>query len=388
MAFQLGIIQFRGKLGQTVGAKKAKAQKANTIRVHNSTIANPRTVAQADQRMKLLPANLIARQLAELIDRGFEGVDYGQLSRNLFIKYALKQSTGIPYLEKDTTNPVPGRYLLNKGSLKPVQVTAGPADTFTDLLLGSDFNIASATVGTLSAAIVANNVGFEEGDQLTFVRCIVTANGDFVWEYESLYLDSSNTETLASAAPFVSADEESGSFFVIIAGSAGANENIAAAAVLHSREKTDGGHMRSTQYIQVTDTVADEWFSASKKVAARSSYMDMSAIVNSDWPVDQDDNYNSVERVNSTYVISGLTGDKAEANGKVAQVVRNGVTGELLSVYVVDAEIGIYGAGPFLVGDNGRAISYAGPEQTLVGLTPSDVADLAGLPTIPFTPGA
>lgn len=385
MAFQLGIIQFRGKLGQTVGAKKAKAQKANTIRVHNSTIANPRTTAQADQRMKLLPANLIARQLSELVDRGFEGVDYGQLSRNLFIKNALKQSSGIPYIEKDSMNPVPGRYLLNKGSLKPVQVEANAADTTTDILLGSDFNVASATVGSLSAAIRANNVGFEEGDQLTFVRCTLTPQGTFVWEYVSIYLDSSSTQTLASAAAFVSADESAGTYYVII--TSATYGDTAAAAVLHSREKSDGGHMRSTQYIQVTDAIADEWFSASKKVAARSSYMDMSAIVNSDWPVDQDEDYNSVERVNSTYEITGLTGDKAAANGKIAQVVRNGVTGELLGVYVVNAEIGVMGAGPFIVGDNGMAITYP-VSMDSVGLTPSDVANLAGLPTIPFTPGA
>ena len=56
MAKQLGVIQFRGSLGETVGSKKAAGQKSNTMRVRVREIANPKTQAQAMQRMRMTPA--------------------------------------------------------------------------------------------------------------------------------------------------------------------------------------------------------------------------------------------------------------------------------------------------------------------------------------------
>lgn len=121
MAKQLGVIQFRGSLGETVGSKKAAGQKSNTMRVRVREIANPKTQAQAMQRMRMTPAVNIYRAQSEILDHSFQGIPYGAASHSYFMKHAL-QGDQFPYVEKGNLSPIPGQYLISSGSLPEIIV--------------------------------------------------------------------------------------------------------------------------------------------------------------------------------------------------------------------------------------------------------------------------
>ena len=73
MGKQLGIIQFTGKLGNTVGARKGGVQKSNTIRAHAGEVANPNTRAQMYQRAIMATVLQAYKQGIEIFDHAFEG---------------------------------------------------------------------------------------------------------------------------------------------------------------------------------------------------------------------------------------------------------------------------------------------------------------------------
>ena len=73
MGKQLGIIQFTGKLGNTVGARKGGVQKSNTIRAHAGEVANPNTRAQMYQRAIMATVLQAYKQGIKIFDHSFEG---------------------------------------------------------------------------------------------------------------------------------------------------------------------------------------------------------------------------------------------------------------------------------------------------------------------------
>jgi hypothetical protein len=73
MGKQLGIIQFTGKIGNTVGARKGGVQKSNTIRAHAAEVANPNTRAQMYQRAIMATVLQAYKQGIEIFDHAFEG---------------------------------------------------------------------------------------------------------------------------------------------------------------------------------------------------------------------------------------------------------------------------------------------------------------------------
>ena len=89
MAKGVGLIgNFKGKVGNTVGysLKDSNNKQTQGIRVYQPVVRNPKTYAQAEQRMKLAPINATYRALKMIIDRGQEGLAYGNKSRSLRVQ--------------------------------------------------------------------------------------------------------------------------------------------------------------------------------------------------------------------------------------------------------------------------------------------------------------
>lgn len=134
MGKQLGIIQFTGKLGNTVGARKGGVQKSNTIRAHAAEVANPNTRAQMYQRAIMATILQAYKQGKEIFDHSFEG------AKGLAGNYAEFMKKNLPMLraivaDDIATNPkqpglqnaelitrglrytVPNPYIIADGSL-------------------------------------------------------------------------------------------------------------------------------------------------------------------------------------------------------------------------------------------------------------------------------
>lgn len=384
---------WRGKKGTSVFYKIKNSNNAQKqgIRERVYEISNPQSTGQASQRMKMLPAQRLANVLKNVIERGFEGIEYGVKSRQEFLKYALKMTTGFPATEKDATVVYPGKYLIAKGTL-PRMITEIYRDGGVSY---PGFNVENltdvTTIGDLSAKILAYNPQLMAGDQITFVVCGCFSEPDLsalAWKVESFIIDETDTTPLSGLASALKYDQI---YQLVLDADEAGFDFFAATATILSRESNTGGHLRSESTITV-DSGYDFLFTNEAYSAARRSYQKNNAMVTSDWPVEPDNTIGGVTVVDGTYQLSGLTGDKSTLNGLLVRVKVREDNGALAGVYV-------YNVGGGNIGDNGlvstldQPVTYTdysggGDVGLVTSLKPSDVPSLADLPIVNFMAGA
>lgn len=271
MAKGLGIIgNFKGKVGNIVGynLKDSNNKQTQGLRAYQPVVRNPKTAAQAEQRAKMAPINATYRALKGIIDRGQEGVAYGNKSRLRFLSEAMKQFNG-PWFLKGEAVTLPIKTNITRGSLPTINVTNNSEDGIvTDLYMGNVEQV--ATVAALTTALLVNNAFLKEGDQLTFVHG--SKNGVNVL---SVVLDTTNTTAVTAF------QVDSNNLYVVFGSAADVNTEFG--CVILSREGESGQHLRSTTALTLsTAAAADTHYTSTAKDAAIESYM--AANGNTDWP--------------------------------------------------------------------------------------------------------
>lgn len=272
MAKGIGLIgNFRGKVGNMVGynLKDSNNKQTQGVRVYQPVVKNPKTYGQAQQRAKLAPVNVTYRALKGIIDRGQESKRYGNKSRLAWLKDALKAFDG-GWFEKGAVITAPALVPLTKGSLPNLFPVANTADNCV-ITFATAAAQAPATIGDLSTAIKANFPQVEDGDQITFVDIHSTANGIEV-SVESIVIDTTSTASIPTA--FTAA---TGSLTYAPNGA-----NMAAGAIILSREGDAGQHLRSTTAIQQAKGYDADLLADAAQEAATKSYM--AGSTTSDWP--------------------------------------------------------------------------------------------------------
>lgn len=383
---------WKGKKGSSVfyKIKYSNNKEKQGIREYQAEVSNPQTDAQADVRSKLLPAQAIRGALRDIVSRSFQGVEYGAKSRLEFMKYAMMDNVRRPYVIKGTNQPVPGEYLIAKGTLPQVYCTfdgSGPRFVTNLALNGDDID----TVGQLSANLLAHNNQLSSGDQLTFIGCVFTNRGTgyattFDWYYYSFLLDENDDRDLYTLP---GAEKVAVDFYGV--GTAGNlvlrnnTDSVCAAAVIHSRRGEDGLYLRSTTYITLSDDPeVTYYFTDRQQAVTRASYQTRAQTRGGlDWPVEQDEStMYTVESVN--HAVSGITGAAASLNGEDVWVQRRSDTLEVIRVYASsDSTEG----NVFLVNEEGNKLSYTSGSDVLY-LRQDQVPALAGLPYVLYTRNA
>lgn len=375
---------WRGKKGSSVFYKIKNSNNAQKqgIRERVYEVSNPQSNGQATQRMKMLPAQRLANVLKNVIERGFEGVEYGAKSRQEFLKYALAMTSGYPATDKNATQVYPGEYLIARGSLPKVTGSwRGDSTAWSINLPISDLD--TETVGYLSQKLLNGNPWLKEGDQLTFITASIYDVEEFgdtpiVWTVGSVFLDTNDTTPLDDLEFADNFNYDNG--LILTSGNL---DFLVAAAVVVSRESDTGGHMRSSSILAVSP-ILNSYFTNEAYSRARRSYQRDNARVVSDWPLEPGDTIGGVTVVDGVYTLSGLTGDKATANGTIVKVKVAEETGDLKGVYFL-SDPGNYLNGA-LIDVNGTPVeytSYTDPQQGVVtALKPSDVSALADLPQV------
>ena len=271
MAKGIGLIgNFKGKVGNMVGYKLTDSNSGNTqgIRVYQPIVKNPKTAAQAEQRAKLAPINATYRALKMVIDRGNEGLPYGNKSRLAWLKQAFNPEL-MPWFEKGKQPNYPVVCQLTKGSLASINyevsegsVAINAADVTTETSV--------ATIGAISTVLLAAYPQLKAGDQITIVT-IGNINDSMNAVIESFVLDTASTVATTKFAAATGHINYNG-FADCYAG-----------AIIISREGLQGEHLRSTETIDLAASYQSEWpYDAASKTAAIKSYQS-SAAVNADW---------------------------------------------------------------------------------------------------------
>lgn len=272
MAKGTGLIgNFKGKVGNTVGYKLSASNNGQTqgIRVYQPIVKNPKTAAQAEQRAKLSPINATYRALKMIIDRGNEGLPYGNKSRLAWLKKAFNAPI-MPWFKKGEVVVVPVCCEITRGSLSSI-FQPGEDDSSISLSVNGITAAGTTTIGALSIAILANFPTLRNGDQLTFVE-VETINDSMLTHVQSLVIDTTSADTIPST--FNVGDGMLTSTQVL--------GDAVAGALIVSREGDNGEHLRSTEILHKMAAYEDSWTGPTTKQEAIESYRSSSA-TNSDW---------------------------------------------------------------------------------------------------------
>ena len=272
MAKGLGLIgNFRGKFGNAVGynLKDSNNKQTQGIRIYQPIVKNPKTYAQAEQRARLAPINATYRLLKSVIDRGQEGIAYGNKSRLAWLKAAMKSFNG-GWFVKEAPISFPAIVPISKGSLGvDIQPNMDEGNFYTRISV--DEGKPGNTVGSLSTAAISKFPSLQVGDQLTFVAVANEGNG-MVAQVVSVVLDTASTDALPTSI----ATQGTGWSL------SGFEGSYVAGCIIVSREGDGGQHLRSSTTLKYrSDTAIAELLPAAKDAAIRSY---MAAGTTTDWP--------------------------------------------------------------------------------------------------------
>lgn len=386
---------WRGKKGSSVFyyLRNSNNREKQGIREYQPVVANPQTAAQISQRVYLRPAQNIYRELADIIRRSWQGLEYGGKGTQEFFKGALRHGStlpvGIPWLNKGDQRAVPGTYKISNGSLQEVVVLMQDTDQGYTSLRAPIAISATTTLGELSEALISNN-DLKQGDQLTFVTCASdqeepAQNARFNWDVFSFYVDTASAATMA---------EIKGRHIQLTAvgtnlgfGNNGDDPSpfLQAAAVIVSRLGNTGNYLRSPSTIAVYEQGMAYYYSPARYLEARNSYRIWGGSTRSgNWVVDENagDAPASRETIDGTYTLNGLTGDKASANGIVVRVQRYADDNSLAAVYVIPVEDSGTTIYPLINNASGAAVQYTGTGGAFGYVLPADQPELANLQKI------
>ena len=176
-----------GKVGDLVLSKSNGKQ---VTRARNRNPKNPKTSAQALQRMKFGALAAFYNAFAtEILDHSWQGVKYGGASHNFFYKAALSSSVKTPAVAKGSNIFVPSNYPMARGILQSVNVQfQSDASMHTDIAFDWSSNDSTSLQAFIDDFIT--QCPYYAGKQLTFV-IISLEDGNFIPNVARIIFDKS-----------------------------------------------------------------------------------------------------------------------------------------------------------------------------------------------------
>lgn len=163
----------KGNAGQFSFRKQGNVIVMSKRIYENKSAGDGATLAQREHRCKLSNIVNFYRVIKEFEQRAWEGKNPRVSDYNMLVKENLANNNiYMPLQYANVGACVPARYIVAKGSLKPIVISPifGPGidQIETDVQTGTLEIVASTTMGELASVIIENNNGYQDGDKLTF----------------------------------------------------------------------------------------------------------------------------------------------------------------------------------------------------------------------------
>lgn len=244
-----------------------------------TSIANPRTQAQMNQRVKWANLVNLYRANQSWMKYAFETKKATQSDYNKFMSLNVTNSN--IFLTKDIAAAggcVVQAYLITQGSLPSIETTYDDDEEWwaTNIYLGNGYIFSTPTVAGFTAALLENNPAMREGDQLSFIRMTQMTNADngapyvIVRKYEVI-LNLSNNASIWDYLPndYIDSSEAPTNAQLVVK-----NSSAAGGFVLILSRTTGGKTFVSSQRIVVANNspIIDAYSSAAALQAAIDSY--------------------------------------------------------------------------------------------------------------------
>lgn len=277
----------KGKIGNSIfyTIKNSNNKVTQGERIYQPNVTNPQSESQRAQRMKMTPASNFYRALSGILDHSWEGVKYGAMSRQYFMKLAMSANQTIfPYVNKGTTFVVPGPYPISRGSLPSLRWSL----LGNNISIGFDDSVEVEDFGDLSEGFIKTYPFLRNGDQITIIAFYDLEDREqrtFIPMVTRFVLDTENTtsaEQLIGTNWNFDAGEDALSFYY-----EGFKEtaSIAGACVVVSRKNESGGQvwLRSNEVMAVTNELMNEYMSPNAYAGALDSYKRSESVSDSDY---------------------------------------------------------------------------------------------------------
>lgn len=268
----------RGKVGSMSysvisGKNTASGKTEQAIRPIPENVANPQTVGQTMQRMKLAPAQKFYKAFAQLLSNAFQGIAYGDASRRYFMSKCM--SIEGPYIQRGVDRFIPAAYPFSEGSLPSVGINpfSGGANVIT-LAVTTD-------AAEVTNEVLAQALGIGVDYQIT-VAVVNNINGIFMPSFIPY-----DQRLLISALPENTLGKDAENHITINPAALGLDMSaMVACCVVVSTQDASGAWLRSTQEMVISDELRNSLYSADALEAAIYSYQDgVNAVnaINSEW---------------------------------------------------------------------------------------------------------
>ena len=247
--------QARGKVGNVIYylGKNRAGRYEQVVKSYQPVVANPQSYAQALARVPVGPVQRVCSALLSLIQRGFEGTAYGDPSKSEFLSYNLKYFRG-PFMVKGSGHSAPRSYahrqrLAALGERRRNRLQPSIRAT-SSMTLTTDSPRHRPLRDRLRKSSEQKHLA-KQGEQLTFVIVSLRA-GEYVYNYESLFLDPSDTSYPRGCLLWAHANEQ---MFSLAAEDAPDGTIFVAAACIRSQAYGESSFKRSTTFLTISDTV-------------------------------------------------------------------------------------------------------------------------------------
>lgn len=176
----------RGSVGDVVFSRSNGVQVA---RARNRAPRNPQSPAQMVQRIIMSSVGKAYSAMQEICNHSFEGFETGQQSQRKFmevnvgllrdsvasvlaypVEEVVKSSDATNFSFKNDYAPVLNRYMISAGSLPSIALYATTEESRTGVQSLIPLSSVPETPATMTYAQVIQALGFQRGDQLTFVQ--------------------------------------------------------------------------------------------------------------------------------------------------------------------------------------------------------------------------
>lgn len=357
MGKQISVLRIKGSVGEVTGYKLNTSSKTSKsgdfIRSKATSVANPRTYAQAKQRAKARPAQLFYAAFENVLDHAFFPLGKPVKNRNRFLSLAMKLDY-VPDVKKSEVKLPFAPYQVSEGTLGLDDLCVGTYNNRQDsridfLEVHFEGSMTEANVARFSDLILTYNPRLVEGEELTFL-CLLCKTGDpsVRWaEVHSIVLDRNNTVTKLTDIFNGNVELYYGENTVSILVDDEDIKMLAAALIISS--KTTGSWQYAKSSMALTAYAIDgfDW----KEREIIESYMNETRDRNSDKQLQQADNAPAGETVPIVSV----------GNGEIT--LAQGVTG---TPNPTDAAIASmrFGTQRVVVSNSGQLQWYNGPAKT------------------------
>ena len=359
MGKQISVLRIKGSVGEVTGYKMNTSSKTSKsgdfIRSKATSVANPRSYAQAKQRAKARPAQLFYAAFENVLNHAFFPLGKPVKNRNRFLSLAMKLDY-VPDVKKSEVKLPFAPYQISEGTLGLDDLCVGSYSANDSLVEFQSFVMDSSatvtTVASFSQQILRYNPRLMEGEELTFLALLCKADDPSVrWaEVRSVVLDVNNTVTrladIFNNQTDLSFSEDD---IAIHVKTNLENDFKMLAAGLIISSKTTGSWQYAKSNMALTAYAIDGFDWKEREIVE--SYMNETRDRNSDKQLQQADNTPAGETVPIASV------------GNAEITLKQGVTGNLNQTDAAIAQTR-FGISKVVVSDRGQLQWYNGPAKT------------------------